>query len=473
MQERTLTRLPHVRFPARSRARSWRLLGVAVVSLVGSSFVGCGDAPAPSSSPRDSWQAELEALGYINSVPADGPAEIVGVTVDDRSRSYPGLNLFNSRNEPIAKLMTTDGRIVHRWQSDVKGETARRFRQLLPEQRSDYFDGWNHLELLDDGDLLAIGSHHMLLRLDWDSNVLWKRDIAAHHDLAVASNGEIHVLTDGIRNVEIAGRSVAFQDNYVVTLGPDGEFRGRWSLYEAYRGDAGVARRLEELGAVQHEVLSTVDVDTLAHHERLYLEAMSGDFSRHADVKNLLFHGKMEDVFHANSIQLLREHPEPWRQGDFLLTIKKLNSIAVIDGETQKVKWTWGKSELQKPHHATQLADGSILVFDNGVDRGFSRVLKLDPRSGEIIWSYLADPPEDFFSKARGGAQELPNGNILIAETDKGRAFEVTPEGEIVWEFYNDVWRDRGGKPKRGAIYRMTRVDPDVLPPHARVSEDL
>ena len=90
-----------------------------------------------------------------------------------------------------------------------------------------------------------------------------------------------------------------------------------------------------------------------------------------------------------------------------------------------------------------------------------------------LIWSYLADPPEDFFSKARGGAQQLPNGNVLITETDKGRAFEVTLEGEIVWEFYNDVWRDRRGKNKRGAIYRMTRVDPDVLPTAPKASEDL
>ena len=27
--------------------------------------------------------------------------------------------------------------------------------------------------------------------------------------------------------------------------------------------------------------------------------------------------------------------------------------------------------------------------------------------------------------------------NTLITETDRGRAFEVTPEKEIVWEFHN------------------------------------
>ena len=31
----------------------------------------------------------------------------------------------------------------------------------------------------------------------------------------------------------------------------------------------------------------------------------------------------------------------------------------------------------------------------------------------------------------------LENGNILLAETDAGRAFEVTPDGTVVWEVLN------------------------------------
>ncbi len=31
----------------------------------------------------------------------------------------------------------------------------------------------------------------------------------------------------------------------------------------------------------------------------------------------------------------------------------------------------------------------------------------------------------------------MPNGNTLITESDYGRALEVTPDGETVWEFYS------------------------------------
>jgi hypothetical protein len=36
-----------------------------------------------------------------------------------------------------------------------------------------------------------------------------------------------------------------------------------------------------------------------------------------------------------------------------------------------------------------------------------------------------------------GNAQRLPNGNTLITESSFGRFFEVTKEGELVWEYVN------------------------------------
>jgi hypothetical protein len=43
----------------------------------------------------------------------------------------------------------------------------------------------------------------------------------------------------------------------------------------------------------------------------------------------------------------------------------------------------------------------------------------------------------NFFSPRMGCAQRLPNGNTLITESSFGRFFEVTKEGEIVWEYVN------------------------------------
>ena len=95
--------------------------------------------------------------------------------------------------------------------------------------------------------------------------------------------------------------------------------------------------------------------------------------------------------------------------------------------------------------------EGNVMVFDNQGAAGFppiylnmfpgSRVLEIDPISQEIIWQYDASctgrPFWTFFSSFISSARRLPNGNTLIDEGMNGRFFQVTPQGEIVWEYVN------------------------------------
>jgi hypothetical protein len=100
-------------------------------------------------------------------------------------------------------------------------------------------------------------------------------------------------------------------------------------------------------------------------------------------------------------------------------------------------------------------------VFDNGVEREYSRVVEMDPSSGEIIWEYTAEQPDTFYSRLKGSAQRLQNGNTLICESHKGRVIEVTKEGQVVWEWLNpEVFGKR-----RKQIYRMLRF------PEGRIKE--
>lgn len=71
-----------------------------------------------------------------------------------------------------------------------------------------------------------------------------------------------------------------------------------------------------------------------------------------------------------------------------------------------------------------------------------SRILEVNPHTQAIVWKYEGQPPSAFFTPSCGTAQRLGNGNTLITETDKGRALEVSPSGDIVWEYLNP---ERGG----------------------------
>jgi hypothetical protein len=121
-------------------------------------------------------------------------------------------------------------------------------------------------------------------------------------------------------------------------------------------------------------------------------------------------------------------------------------------------------------HHAHVIpqglpGEGNILVFDNGGMAGYpfqyrwySRVLEFDPITLDLVWEYEKGP--EFFSYFISSAQRLPNGNTLIDEGSNERVFEVTPEGEIVWEFI-DGW---GNPLPLLEIYRAYRIPPEWVP---------
>jgi len=136
----------------------------------------------------------------------------------------------------------------------------------------------------------------------------------------------------------------------------------------------------------------------------------------------------------------------------------------MIDRETCKVRWshqdpTWGHQ-----HDCTVLANGNILLFANGIhglDNPFSRVIELDPGSGETVWHYRGSPIWTFFSPNISGAQRFDNGNTLICEGQMGRAFEVTQSGEIVWEYVCPFFADYEGRGPGNSMFRVYRYAAD------------
>ena len=130
---------------------------------------------------------------------------------------------------------------------------------------------------------------------------------------------------------------------------------------------------------------------------------------------------------------------------------------------------------------------GHILIFNNGLDRGYSTIEEIvppmDDRGNYVlsakaptvprkpVWRYQAENPEDFYSSEISGAHRLPNGNTLICAGVKGTFFEVTPAGETVWQYVNPVVHNgilaqgelSGNGPSRTQLER--RVQDPSLPP--------
>jgi hypothetical protein len=106
----------------------------------------------------------------------------------------------------------------------------------------------------------------------------------------------------------------------------------------------------------------------------------------------------------------------------------------------------------------------------------------------QIVWEYSASdsnrPEWMFCSSFISDVRRLPNGNTFIDEGMNGRFFQVTPAGEIVWEYVSPYFGEAplgpgGKKVVTNFVYRAQPVPYDWVPvgapdgEHAVVPPDL
>jgi hypothetical protein len=293
-----------------------------------------------------------------------------------------------------------------------------------------------YARLLDDGHLLARtappedaggvekigGSSAALIELDWDSKVVWEhRNPMLHHDMWRLPNGDTLIPTWRKLPKEIHERvpgGHAHEDDpermwgdVIQQITPDGEVSWEWCSWEHL----------------------SLDEDRICPLE------------------------SRKEWTHCNSIAVTPT-------GDLLLSFRLTSTVARVDRETGAFSWKWGPGELSHQHHASWLDNGHVLIFDNGAHRlrgpNFSQVVEVDPATNEIAWSFKHETIVGFYSFFVSGAERLPNGNTLITSGAHGHLFEVTPEGETVWEYVSPFLYDSpfGATP---AVFRAHRYSPD------------
>ena len=76
-----------------------------------------------------------------------------------------------------------------------------------------------------------------------------------------------------------------------------------------------------------------------------------------------------------------------------------------------------------------------------------------------------------FYTPFMGNAQRLPNGNTHVTESSTGRLFEVTPAGEVVWEYvipwfaeYPDEAARKTGPGQLNSVFQTLRYSAAQLP---------
>ena len=388
-------------------------------ALLALCLFACGRGTArrhadPASTGAEDVAAMLEAIGYAaGTEPATAAS---GVDRHDLTRTQPGTNLVVSGHAPEAVLIDASGATLHTWRLPPAEVTTLR--------RKFFRKAW----LLEGGDLLAIAEGQAMFRLGPDGRVRWRSELDHHHDAALVGD-RIHALTRAPELHRDVRRDGVVLEDRITVMRLDGSVESELSILDAIRAadDRRWYRQLREAG---------------------------------------------RDITHTNSIALLdvgatAKHPA-FTAGSYLLSSRTLSVVFVLDPALGKVTW-WSQGPWRRQHDARLLPSGDVQIFDNQAPSGPSLVRTFDPATGETVATIDGQARGGFFSKTCGTAKPLPNGNVLIVSSNKGEAFELAPEGDVVWQ-WRSPWRVPDHPDLIAAVFDVTRIPPGGWTEHPEVA---
>ena len=341
-----------------------------------------------------------------------------GVHVCDEDRATPGYTLFSPINGQSTFLIGLRGEVVNRWEHALTSTYG-----YLLESGNLLWSG-----KLTEGPQHMGGRGGLLREYDWTGKVVWEhRHVGQHHDFRRLPNGNTIFLGWEVVPLEIERRipgglpntrhpNDCMYGDFIYEITPDGRVEWEWHA----------CRDME------------VEKYPISPSQR------------------------RDEFAHANAIS-------PLSSGGILISFRRLNTIGVIDRQTRKMKWEHRDDSWGMQHDCEPLANGNITLFANGCNiaiNPFSRAIELDPRTYQTVWEYRGKPSYTFFSPHISGVQRLCSGNTLICEGQWGRLFEVTPAGDIVWEYVSPfMGPDRNGDPSNEVFraYRYAVESPQIL----------
>lgn len=397
----------------------------------------------------------VATLAGLLLLSAGARAQTVGLFVNEEE-AFEGYTLFGPHQSDSVFLLSNDGLVVHEW---ATGEEPRLMGYLL-----------------ENGHLLRAVGGRRIQEFDWDGNLIWDYQpdpayVRRHHDIEPMPNGNVLIIGHDVRTAAeaiAAGRDpltvvTEIQPDMIVELRPippdDAEIVWEWRSWDHMIQDFDVTK---------------TGFGVVADHPEL-IDINFGDPPT----------PDHPDIHHSNGIDYNAELDQ------IVLSVRMFSEFWVIDHSTTIAEaaghsggnsgkggdliYRWGNPEaygrgtpadrrLFFQHDASWIpagrpGAGNITVYNNGTGRpggDFSSADEIVPpvdqngiysilpgapfEPDQPVWSYISSPPTDFYSAFISGLERQPNGNTLICEGTSGHLFEVTSQGDVVWDYLNPVY---------------------------------
>ncbi|MEM7141979.1 MAG: aryl-sulfate sulfotransferase [Actinomycetota bacterium] len=390
---------------------------------------------------------------------ADLPDDLPAITVEGAGQGrQPGWTLFNLRRfggpdtDTVSWVVMTDEQGSIRWLVEEPGAVG--LTTLTPRGHVLYIlddhtirevdlDGNLVREYVSDASPDAPTGPHPIIPVDVEN---------FHHEVTVLPDGNLLVLASETAIVEstepLCDDADTFDGTYKV-IGDEvveidagtGEVHSRRSLFSVF------------------DPVATPGTDFCA------FGAPFGPFPDDPEAN---------DWSHANAASI---GPD----GEIVVSIRHLETVLAWPGDDPDADplWVFGPSgtivapagdEFWHQHAPEVLADGTLLVYDNGngrtdatgevIDPPFSRVAqyRLGTDQAELIWEYRRSSRDlPVYAPAVGDVDRLANGNTLIVDgfigLERAEIVEVSPDGDVVERMSVAV------PDERWLVYRAERID--------------
>ena len=315
---------------------------------------------------------------------------------------FDGYTLYTETDPNITYLIDNDYNVINEWDNECIPASMASLQPdstlIYPCRQDDYVISG----------VAAAGGR--IIKYDWEGNILWDWqcdwEYQLHHDIEITPNGTI--LAVAMEDID------GFRPDVVLEIEPVG---------------------LNDANLVWVWKVSEHMSDELDNPYTFY---------SHAGYNQL-------DWNHFNTVSL-NEY------GNILLSSRNWCEIYVIEWRSNNdLLYRWGNPQtyggigeqvFYAQHGVNQIpigypGEGNIIVFNNmsnqEVEDGSSIIMEFTPNfetfEGEIVWTF----EEDFYARKQSGVFRLPNGNTFVSVSDsEGNMFEVTYDGEIVWEHQAD-----------------------------------
>jgi hypothetical protein len=433
-----------------------------------------------------------------------GPTELIYSNPDKAASGYMLFSTLHQLEEhQYTYLVDIDGNLVHKWKTITPDYEGRSFTM---EKTARLTETGSIIQGLST-DRHAYRGERALQELDWDGNLIWdfsdpREGYRYHHNFKRVWNNHLNDWTiifisrmpmTQERAVE-AGADPAVEwdaaPDGVVEVDMNGNIVWQWWSLDH---------------VVQDQNLAWPNYGELADNPgKINLnwgKGLSGDFIH----QNALDYNQELDQIIVNNDSmgevLVIDHGGTFVRGDFEA------SKALAAGSKGDVLYRWGNPSLYNSgeapsykasgnvasdgdqrlfhHHDSQWIKeglpgaGNFLIFQNGSRHPGthqSQLLEVNPYKGtypdseylseleaddQVIWSFKARQPNSFSSYNISGVQRLSNGNTFALAGRHGHAFQVTPEGEVVWEYIVPVMTTLPEDPQLKDIYKTNVSDAD------------